>query len=223
MSHCQQFRQQIEKWKKELEEVKVLLGEYLESGKEERAEEMKKKIENIADEQRDFLQHEFTEKVKKLLKKWCPLGYLRNYLNNVIELTQQGRVRWRGDLNLFGKGEVYFPVIIESINNEILDLRSTRIRKLDHLKEIAGTLRLDSTFFDSARGLCRIGGALYLEDVSIKKTFRAVFPSLIKVGRDPMGTSIVLSPRNEHLKQEIEELVAKGELEMGGKIWVQKQ
>ena len=114
MPYCQQFKNQITKWEKELSEARVLLGEYLEGGEDEKVGEMREKIKEISDEQKNWFKG-FKEKAKILLKTW-----VETFPLEAIKFDSKGRITYQRRLNFKNNSIPYFPKIIKIIDSDLL-------------------------------------------------------------------------------------------------------
>ena len=236
MPYCQQFKNQITKWGKELEQARVLLGEYLECSKEEtgdKIEVIKQKLKGIADERQKFLEL-YRRKVNETIADWYIFisdmsnmssdvqEQTRKAIIDLIDFSSMGRVIFTNSIVIPSCAD-YFPAVIKAVQGD-LDMMSTNIHAIDYLEDIEGNFYCNTSFnnknnkFKSARRISQIGGWLNLTDNLNIKNFGKAFPCLRKIGESFSGTSIRLSSENEELKKEIEQLINKGELKPDGRI-----
>lgn len=247
MPYCQQFKNKIAQWKKELEGVKVLLGEYLKSGEEEKVGEIREKLEVISDEQEKFLEDKFKKKATEILRQWWPnkKEEEKEKFVDQLEFDEKGRITVKIGLDLRDSRVSYFPSLIktiqgsfvaypiktesldglEEIENNLHCLGMSRLKSLKKLKRIGGKANFGLTGIESLRALEEIGADLNIAGVyTIKniKGFRKVFPRLKKIGKEVNSISNISihlsSVQLASLKPQLEQLIDRGELTIDGTI-----
>ena len=211
MPYCQQFKNQITKWEKELEQARVLLVQYLENGEEEKVGEVREKIKEIFDDQNKFLEKsEYKNKIIEILKIWYPKTDKGKFVEK-IKFDKYGRVIIDNDVSLYDCSISFFPDIIKKIKGN-LSIEQAHIKTLNNLEEIEGYFLPMGSMFELALRLRVING-INLENVAFKN-FQKAFPRLKKIG-EYRGFSIY---GNHQFKQELEQLQKDGLLKIDGEI-----
>lgn len=238
LTHCQRFQARFADLNTQIEELNAFLQTFTSTTDASIAQTVKGKADSFHIPQ-DFMA-EFQARTREILTT-----FFKNYFKKPKELQQflnqlnfeeNGRVICTVP-PLYREGErvTYFPNIIRKVEGD-LDLFETRIRILESLEEIEGSLIVRGkpiwrseqnewgsiTFskFKAAPKLVRVKNDIDLSLTNIKD-FRKAFPALKQVGKRPPGTfsntSITLT--STKLKRQIEELIYQGELQCEGEIW----